>query len=243
MAQTARITTEERDRLILEHYPMVRRVAYRMVSRYPSCVEADDLVTIGTLGLIDAVDGFEESRSISFSAYARIRVQGAILDELRKNDWVPRSVRNRSSRIRDGKQHLLKDLGREPTIGELAVYLEVDEKRLIEMINSSTVRTLVSMEEGSDQDDAVHQGLVSHEPTPMEISARQKVRNLVKSALHELPERERHIVDLYYFQELTFKEIGQVLCVTESRISQLHSRLKRRLLSRLDGQLVESDLE
>ena len=112
MPHGVRLTTKERDRLILEHYPMVRRVAYRMVSRYPSCVEADDLITIGTLGLIDAVDRFEESRSISFSAYARIRVQGAILDELRKNDWVPRSVRNRSTRIRDGKQYLTKELGR-----------------------------------------------------------------------------------------------------------------------------------
>jgi RNA polymerase sigma factor for flagellar operon FliA len=242
MPQTARITTYERDHLILEHYPMVRRLAYRMVSRYPSCVEADDLITIGTLGLIDAVDRFEESRSISFSAYARIRVQGAILDELRKNDWVPRSVRNRAERIRNSKQHLTKELGRDPTLKELAGHLEVDEKRLATMIQSSTLRTLVSMEEGSDDDDAVHQGLMSDAPTPMEISARQRVRELVKNALRELPGRERHIVDMYYFQDLTFKEIGQVLCVTESRVSQLHSRLKRRLLSRLDGQLMESDL-
>ncbi len=242
MAQTARISTEERDRLILEHYPMVRRVAYRMVSRYPSCVEADDLITIGTLGLIDAVDRFEESRSISFSAYARIRVQGAILDELRKNDWVPRSVRNRSSRIRNTRIQLSQDLCREPTMKELAGALEVDEDRLAEMIQSSTVRTLVSMEEGSDDEDAVHQTLVADEPTPMEVSARAKVRELVRCAMNELPPRERHIVDLYYFQELTFKEIGRILGVTESRVSQLHSRLKRRLLSRLEGQLQETDL-
>ena len=153
MVNIAEMSKREREELILQHYPMVRRVAYRMVSRYPSCIEADDLVTIGTLGLIDAVDKFEESRSVSFSAYARIRVQGAILDELRKTDWVPRSVRNRFSRIQETKQNLREKLGRDPKEEEVAQALGVGVERLREMIQGATVRTLVSMEEGSEDEE------------------------------------------------------------------------------------------
>ena len=108
MGHVDQISPEEREQLILSHYPMVRRVAYRMVARYPSNVDVEDLVTIGTMGLIEAVDRFEENRSISFSAYARIRVQGAILDELRKQDWVPRSVRDRAQEIKKARENLKK---------------------------------------------------------------------------------------------------------------------------------------
>ncbi len=238
MANTARITQEDRDQLILEHYPMVRRVAYRMVSRYPSCIEADDLVAIGTLGLIDAVDRFEESRSVSFAAYARIRVQGAILDELRKADWVPRSVRNRYSRIVEARKALAHDLGREPNHEEVAKHLGIDQDRLSELIRGATVRTLVSMEEERVDDETIGNSLESEEPTPLEAATRNHLRGLVRNHVSSLPERERQIVEMYYFQELTFREIGEVLGITESRVSQLHSRMKRRLSSELQEVLA-----
>jgi RNA polymerase sigma factor for flagellar operon FliA len=233
MAQTAEMSKSERDELILQHYPMVRRVAYRMVSRYPSCIEADDLVAIGTLGLIDAVDKFETNRSVSFSAYARIRVQGAILDELRKADWVPRSVRNRFSRIQLTRQGLQESLGRNPTEEEVAKELDVGVERLREMIQGSTVRTLVSMEEGSEEDDSVGSTLPSPEPTPLEAATKEHLRKMVRARVTDLPESERQIVDMYYFQELTFREIGQILGITESRVSQLHSRMKARMSSEM----------
>ena len=229
MVNIAEMSKREREELILQHYPMVRRVAYRMVSRYPSCIEADDLVTIGTLGLIDAVDKFEESRSVSFSAYARIRVQGAILDELRKTDWVPRSVRNRFSRIQETKQGLREKLGRDPKEEEVAEALGVEVERLREMIQGATVRTLVSMEEGSEDEESVGSTLPSAEPTPLEAATKEHLREMVRARVTDLPERERQIVDMYYFQELTFREIGQILGITESRVSQLHSRMKARM--------------
>ena len=222
MAQTAEMSKRERDELILQHYPMVRRVAYRMVSRYPSCIEADDLVAIGTLGLIDAVDKFETNRSVSFSAYARIRVQGAILDELRKADWVPRSVRNRFSRIQLTRQSLKETLGRNPTEEEIAKELDVGVERLREMIQGSTVRTLVSMEEGSEEEDSVGSTLPSPEPTPLEAATKEHLGKMVRARVTDLPERE-----------LTFREIGQILGITESRVSQLHSRMKARMSSEM----------
>ena len=239
MVNIAEMSKREREELILQHYPMVRRVAYRMVSRYPSCIEADDLVTIGTLGLIDAVDKFEESRSVSFSAYARIRVQGAILDELRKTDWVPRSVRNRFSRIQETKQNLREKLGRDPKEEEVAQDLGVGVERLREMIQGATVRTLVSMEEGSEDEESVGSTLPSADPTPLEAATKEHLREMVRARVTDLPERERQIVDMYYFQELTFREIGQILGITESRVSQLHSRMKARMSSELQ-ELLEA---
>ena len=229
-----------RDDLILAHYPMVRQVAYRMVARFPSCVEADDLITIGTLGLIEAVDKFEQDRSLSFGAYARIRVQGAILDELRKQDWVPRSVRSRHHDIRVAREGLAEELGRNPTHEELAQALGMTVNRLHDVIRDSTVRVLVSTEERQgESEERVMDSLISQLPTPQDEATRGRVAELVAEAVSKLPERERQIVELYYFKDLTFKEIGEVIGVTESRISQLHTRLKNRLFSRLQAVLDE----
>ncbi len=240
MGALARNTDERREALILAHYPMVRKVAYRMVSRFPSCVEADDLVTIGTLGLIDAVDRFDMDRSISFSAYARIRVQGAILDELRKEDWVPRSVRNRNARLRGMRDTLKEELGRDPSHAELAGALKVTTARLSEIIEDANIRTLVSMEEKSPgSEEHISELLTSNTATPMEEATRAHVAAMVREALLTLPERERMLVDLYYFRDLSFKEIGEVMDVSESRVSQLHTRMKARLSSKLQDALED----
>ncbi|MED5370304.1 MAG: RNA polymerase sigma factor FliA [Myxococcota bacterium] len=241
--QTARTPTGRREELILAHYPMVRKVAYRMVSRFPSCVEAEDLVTIGTLGLIDAVDRFEETRSISFSAYARIRVQGAILDELRKEDWIPRSVRNRHHKIQATRDDLREKLGRDPSHSELAAAMEVTTERLSEMIQNSTLRSLVSMEDSTGAgEEPIHSTLQSDDESPWDEAVQHDVSARVREALQSLPDRERQIVDLYYYRDLSFKEIGELLGVTESRISQLHSRLRNRLMSRLQD-LMDDPME
>lgn len=222
-------TTRNRNELILEYYPMVRRVAYRMARRLPRCVDAEDLVHIGVLGLIDAVDRFEPGRARSFSAYARIRVQGAMVDEMRKNDWVPRSVRNRAARLDRARKELALDLGREPTNEELAAHLGVDPERLDVLNRTADVRVLVSTEEGGDDDGTVGETLTNADAELEDTIARRHVSERVRDVLNDLPERERLIVDLYYYRDLNFKEIADVLGVTESRVSQLHTRMKRRL--------------
>jgi len=220
---------QERDALILQHYPMVRKVAYRMARRLPQCVDAEDLVNIGIIGLIDAVDRYEPSRAPSFSAYARIRVQGAIVDEMRKNDWVPRSVRDRAQMIERARNELKDRLGRNPSSAEIAERIGVDKTRLLELMKFANIRTLVSMEEGAEAEGRVGDTLKHAGQSPAELVAREHLGGIVREVIGELPERERLIAELYYFRDRTFKEIAATLGVTESRVSQLHTRMKKRI--------------
>jgi len=222
-------TTRDRDQLILEYYPMVRQVAYRMARRFPQCVDADDLINIGMIGLIDAVDRYQPDRAPSFGAYARIRVQGAIVDEMRKNDWVPRSVRDRATMINRAKRELKEKLKRDPTTAEVAARLGVNRERLLELMQNANIRILVSTEEGGEDDVAVGDRLKSTDEDPEEKVAREHLGAIVRSVISELPEREQIIAEMYYFHDRTFKEIAQALSVTESRVSQLHSRMKKRI--------------
>jgi RNA polymerase sigma factor for flagellar operon FliA len=224
---------EGRNALILKYYPMVRRVAYRIVSRLPTCVDVDDLVNIGMLGLIEAIDRFDNQRDASFGAYVRIRVQGAILDELRKNDWVPRSVRDRSDKLAYTREALQARLQRAPTESEVAAELGVTEERLREIQDDSTVVSLVSTEEEVDDDVKLSETMPSGDADPEDETDSAWMRYHVREALFDLPARERMIVEMYYFRDMSCKEIGDTLGVTESRISQIHSRVKDRLKKRL----------
>lgn len=228
-------TTDDRarDALILRYLPLVRKVAYRMVSRFPSCVDVDDLVSIGMLGLIDAVDKFQDARSASFGGYVRIRIQGAILDELRKTDWVPRSVRDRGDRIQFVREQLARDLGREPSETEMAKTMGISEERLREMTVDSTIRNVVSLDDGIEDDHTLGDLLASEDESPQERLERSRLADLIRSGLADLTPRERMVVDLYYFRDMNFKEIGETLGVTESRISQIHTRMKEKLEIRL----------
>ena len=224
----------DRDQLILKYYPMVRRVAYRMAKRYPKCVDADDLVHIGTLGLIDAVDRFESRRFDTFDAYARLRVQGAIVDEMRKNDWVPRSVRDRANRIQRARAELKDQLGRAPSLSELADFMGVNDERMAELIRTADVRVLVSTEEGDDGESTIGDTIASETESIEAAVTREDTGAAVRNVLQaELSERDQLIVRMYYYDDATFREIAQRLDVTESRVSQLHSRIKRKLQEHL----------
>jgi len=219
-----------RNELILKYYPMVRRVAYRMAKRYPRCVDADDLVHIGTLGLIDAVDRFESNRFETFDAYARLRVQGAIVDEMRKNDWVPRSVRDRAARIDRARKELTEQLERKPSLSELAEFMGVDEARMVQLIQTADVRTLVSTEEGDDDEGTIGDTIASEEESLESSVTRLDTSKAVRGVLEDsLSDREQLIIRMYYYEDATFREIANLLGVTESRVSQLHSRIKKRL--------------
>lgn len=236
-----RLDPDARRQLIERHVSMVRRMAYRMASRYPSCVDVEDLVNMGMLGLIDAVDRFEEDRSISFTAYARIRAKGAIVDEMRRTDWVPRSVRDRGDRLRGARETLSKDLGRDPTETELAKHLGVSEDRLRELADHSLIHNVVSMEEGIDDEHTLGDAIAGDIEPPDATVESSDFRLAIRSAIGALAERDRMIVEMHYFREMGFKEIGQVLGVTESRISQLHTRIMERLRPRLVELMAETN--
>lgn len=232
-SRARRLDPAVRQALLAEHVPMVRRVATRMASRYPSCVDVEDLVNMGMFGLIDAVDRFEADRSLSFTAYARIRVKGAIVDEMRRTDWVPRSVRDRGDRLRESETKLLRDLGRAPTEQELAKELGVTTERLLELQSNSQIHNVVSMEETLGDDNTLGEAIAGEWEAPDATTEAADFRNTVREAVGCLPDRDRMIVELHYFREKGFREIGTLLGVTESRVSQLHTRIMERLRPRL----------
>jgi RNA polymerase sigma factor FliA len=232
--------TAARERLVVAYSPMVKFVAGRLGAGLPSHVDDADLISYGLMGLIGAIERFEPERGIKFETFAMTRIRGSIIDELRSLDWVPRSVRARAREIEVAQTRLEHELQRAPTEEELAhkLGLTVDELQasLLEIANSS-VYALDELWAISDSSgDQVSLLDTISDPTaadPQEALDTSEVKDLLAEAIESLPEREQLVVALYYYENLTLREIGEVLGVTESRVSQLHTKA----VMRLKGQL------
>lgn len=223
----------QREQIVVDNRRMVQRIANRMASRYPSSVDVDDLVSIGTMGLIDAADRFDNVRNATFTTYAMIRIKGAIVDELRKQDWVPRSVRNRNREIEHAKEHV-SQRGQQ-SAAAVAEQLGVNLDRLAQMERDSQCYTQVSMWERRDESEpSIADTLESGDAGPIQAADSGDLRRVLEAAIGRLPERDQQIVRMYYFEDRTFKEIGNTLGVTESRVSQLHTRICHRLREQFD---------
>ncbi len=229
-----------RERLVLAYSPLVKYVAGKMGAGLPSYVDDADLISYGLTGLISAIERFEPSREIKFETYAMSRIKGSIIDELRSMDWVPRSVRMRAREFERANAKLEHKLHRAPTDQELADELEVTTDELqdhIQQISSSAVIALDELWSVSDSSG----GQVSLLDTIEDPNAADpeksfdaiNVKEQIAEAISRLPEREKLVVALYYYENLTLREIGEVLGVTESRVSQLHTKAVLRLKSRL----------
>ena len=225
---------ETRDRLVMEHVGLVRALAGRLAHRVPSQVEVSELISVGVLGLIDAASRFKPSLGVPFDAFARRRIHGAMLDALRDLDWAPRSVR-KMGRTMDGTLARLRhELGREPEEKEVAGALNVSETeygRILDQLKTAELAVIrqATAEDGtSSLEVAIDPG-----EGPYQRLERQQLRELLAEAITELPERERHILALYYHEELTLAEIGEVIGVGESRVSQLRTQAIGRLRSQL----------
>ncbi len=225
-----------REQRILQHYPLVRTIAARMIRRFPSSVELDELVNVGALGLIDAVDRFDPSRQVPFKAYAEIRIRGAIVDALREADWVPRSVRRKHNRIEAARDKLVFDLDRAPSREELAAELELSDGAYEKLEADARLKKLVSLDAPVDDDNDTHliDRVASSDEDFLTTWEKDELKAAIVHAVHNLPRKERTAVSLYYLHGMTLKEIGQVLGVTESRACQLRSSGIRRLKFRLD---------
>ncbi len=234
-------TVAERDRLILHYSPLVKYVAGRVAVGLPQNVEQSDLVSYGIFGLIDAIEKFDLERGYKFETYAIARIKGAILDELRSNDWVPRSVRSRARDIERTIAELESRLGRVPSDEELAAKLGLSQDELDESLSDISRTSIAALDElwtvsaGGDQISLIDTIEDAQGPDPISALASTEMREAIGEAISGLPEREKLVITLYYYEELTLREIGEVLGVTESRVSQLHTKAVLRLKARLSG--------
>jgi len=222
-----------RERLVVAYSPLVKFIAGRMASGLPSHVEESDLISYGLLGLIGAIERFDLEREIKFETFAVARVKGAIIDELRSLDWVPRSVRARARDVEKANAELEAQLQRAPTDEEMAakLHMGVDEfnDSLLEIANSSVLALddLWSFADPEGSGGAISVIDTIHDPNAVDPETEahaSELKDRLADAIESLPERERLVVALYYYENLTLREIGEVLGVTESRVSQLHTK-------------------
>jgi RNA polymerase sigma factor FliA len=230
-----------RDRLILTYAPLVKYVAGRLGSGLPAHVDDEDLASYGLLGLIGAIERFDPTREVKFETYALGRIKGAIIDELRSLDWVPRSVRSRARQIERTIGELEAKLGRAPNDEEIAGKLGVSQEEFnndlfqISRTSISALDELWTVSGGGDQISLIDTIEDTAGPSPTAALDETELREAMADAIDGLPEREKIVITLYYYEELTLREIGEVLGVTESRVSQLHTKAVLRLKARLSG--------
>ena len=219
-----------RNILIERHYPLVRYIAERLLQTLPKSIELDDLVSAGLFGLMDAIRGFDASRGIKFKTYCSTRIRGAILDQLRSQDWVPRLVRLKASRIERALQRLTAEYGREPTHAELARNLEMDHQDLVKEIQASRAKTMFSLsEKWEDDDGSVEKVEVLEDKNAIDPVGELNRRDLMGYITRALTYKERFIIEQYYQYGHTMREIGEMLALTESRVCQIHSNVMGRL--------------
>ncbi|RMF81778.1 MAG: FliA/WhiG family RNA polymerase sigma factor [Nitrospirae bacterium] len=235
---------ELRNQLILEYAPQIKYIAHRVASRLPSHIELEELINAGVLGLIDAIEKFDLSRNIQFKTYAEIRVRGAMLDELRAQDWVPRSVRQKINTLARAYARLEQMYGRPATSEEVAAELGLTVEELTILESKAQGLPLISLNDHFDRDDdddrCLQDSVPDEEsPDPLEQLDEKWVKEVIERELDLIPPRERTVLSLYYFDELTMKEIGVVLGVTESRISQIHTKALLRLKGALEAAGVD----
>jgi RNA polymerase sigma factor for flagellar operon FliA len=231
---------ELRNHLIERHYPLVRYIAERLLQTLPKSIELDDLVSAGLFGLMDAIRGFDASRGIKFKTYCSTRIRGAILDQLRSQDWVPRLVRLKASRIDRALQRLTAEYGREPTHAELARTLEMEHGDLVKEIQESRAKTMFSLsEKWEDDDGSVEKVEILEDKTATDPVHEMNRRDLMNFITRALTHKERFIIEQYYQYGHTMREIGEMLALTESRVCQIHSNVMSRLKGLL-GQRHES---
>jgi RNA polymerase sigma factor for flagellar operon FliA len=221
-----------------EHYvDLVKKVAYNVARRLPSRVDVRDLIGAGTIGLLDAMNKYDPEQNDNFEAYAEIRIRGAILDELRGLDWVPRSVRQKSHALDRATRTLEGELGRQPTDEEVARRLDIDMPDYHRMVNDVRSVTLLSLDDlvGSAGPSAGGSALESDDESAIEQLCRRSTTQAVAEAIERLPERERLVLSLYYLESLRLKDIGDILGVTESRVCQIHGPAIKRLRTLVDA--------
>lgn len=232
-------TPELQEKIIIEYAGLVKLVAGRLSMYLGYNVEYDDLVGYGTFGLIDAIDKFDYNKGVKFETYASLRIRGAILDQIRKMDWIPRSIRQKQRKIDLAYQSLEAKYGRVANDEEVALELDISVEELENWQYQTKVTNVVSLDEFMDQgtEGKVEQNLTAEYDQPDKIVEKQELKEILIKTLETLTEKEKKVIILYYYEELTLKEISQILEVSESRISQLHTKALQKMKMKLGSNI------
>ena len=242
----SKIDAETRDEIIIEYSPLIRYIAQKIAARLPSNIELDDLISCGAIGLMDAIDKYDPTRDNKFKTYAEFRIRGAMLDELRSQDWVPRSVREKAKLIERSYQKLEGELGRSATDEEMCKELNITKDEFHDLLNKAKSVSLLNIDDSASfnrGDKKLMMGLLEHRRSSNPFTAVnfKKGRERIKEGIKSLPERQRLVLSLYYYEDLNLKEIGRVLDVTESRVSQLHTQAIIQLRIKLKNDFESPD--
>lgn len=230
-------SAQVREQIIIEYSSLVKIVAGKLSMYLGYNVEYEDLVSYGIFGLIDAIDKFEITKNVKFETYASLRIRGAILDQIRKMDWIPRSIRQKQKAIDSAAQKLETELGRAATDEEIAAELSISVDEYYEMQGQTKTTNIISLEEFTEAGSEMKMDPTgnSHFEQPDKKVEKDEMTKVISDALALLTEKERQVVSLYYYEELTLKEISRVLNVSESRVSQLHTKALLKLKNNLSG--------
>jgi len=233
-----------RDKLLAEYTPLVRYTAQRMAINLPKSVHLGDLIGAGVMGLIKAVESFDSGREVKFETYATHKIRGAILDDLREQDWIPRSIRQKARMIKNAYTDLEKEIGRTPYDSEVAIHLKLEPAEFEDLLSEVAPTTIVSLNEviSDNYGESTNMTLIETiEDTtvenPLVRLGMEEAKKILADALMALPENERQVIALYHYEEMTLKEIGVAMNLTEGRVSQIHSKAMLKLKAKLQLQL------
>ena len=225
----------DKNQLVERHAPLVKRIAHHLMARLPASVLVDDLIQSGMIGLLEAAKNFDGSKGASFETFAGIRIRGAMLDEIRKGDWTPRSVHKNSRAITEAISRVEKETGRDARDVDVAEKLEVSLQDYHQMLNEVNAGKLIGIEDLGVSEDVLSNEENKGSNTPFEEMVQGSFQKALARAITTLPEREAIVLSLYYDEELNLREIGEVLEVSESRVSQIHSQAMLKLKSKMQS--------
>ena len=238
------LSLKERNQIIEEYLPMIQCVARRISSRLPAHIQHNDLISSGVFGLMDAIKKYDPERNNKFKTYAEFRVRGAILDALRSQDWTPRSIRDKAKKIEKTVKRLEQNLSRHPTEIEIAQALNISLEDYHIALGQTKEVNIISIDEGAvfEHDKSLMMKMLEESDSSLMWLNRKDIHQIIIDAIKELPERQRIVLSLYYYEEFNLRKIGEILKVTESRVSQLHTQAIEKLKNKLMNRVEKEDL-
>ena len=233
LAMYAAAQPARHDDLVELHAPLVKRIACHLINRLPASVQLEDLIQAGMIGLLEASRNYDEGQGASFETYAGIRIRGAMLDEIRKNDWAPRSVHRKARMVAEAVREIENTRGRDARDTEIAEQLDIPLDEYYRILQDNSYHKVMSFEDMGLGDESILETMSDNAPGILDGLQREDMQRILSGAIASLPERERLVMALYYDEELNLREIGAVMGVSESRVSQIHSQAVIRLQARM----------